>query len=773
MAIHDQERILEEKRLQQTLDLIKERMDQIEDTLLERKEEIKLVRRNFWEDLSVNNDNWADLLESYADITQKAQTLAIQERQYGVLEKMYKRLQRMADSPYFGRMDFLEEGQSKAEQIYIGIATLWDEDREQFIVYDWRAPISSLYYDASLGPAEYETPVGVVRGEVTEKRQYVIRYGKMLYMFDTGDRIADELLQQILGTNADTQMRSIVATIQKEQNVIIRDTEHKMVVVHGVAGSGKTSVALQRIAYLLYRYRDRVTANNLLLLSPNPLFRQYISNVLPELGESNIPQSTLHEYIEERLGKRFQIEHPYDHLEKRLQNHDQPEREIDVVAVQWKGSLSFYTVIERYISYLQRRGMRFRPVRFQKRDLVTEQEMIEQFYSYDENMRLPNRIERLIEWLLQRIKEIETEEIDKDWVLDELNNLSREQLQQAYLNLRKQKGNHFSYHELEEEELRKMVLRTHFQRLRKWVKQCGFIDYMKIYRQLFESTDLLRQLSEGLEVPNNLEEIAAHSRHRLTGNFLPYEDSAPMLLLKELINGFRTYLQIFYVLVDEAQDYSPFQFKLITRLFPRAKWTILGDNHQAIWSGGIQLNTDIPKITGLEESQVAVYPLLRGYRSTKEITEFSKRLLLRGDDIIPFNRSGEPPEMCVVEDEQSLYDKIIHTIERYQTEGMKTIAILCKHADEVHRIYSALSSQLSIQRITLNTTAYDEGILILPVYLAKGLEFDAVIIPDASKEMYKEEQDRYTLYTAVTRAMHRLSIFAIEELSTFLTQYPS
>lgn len=775
--ITDQERRYEEQRLQRIVTDLQHRLQGMESEMLEQKEGIKYLRRSFWSDISVNDDNWDDLLESYIDISQKSQTIADQERSYLHVHRMYERLRKMVDSPYFGRFDFQEADASKVEEVYIGISTLLDSDNKRFLVYDWRAPISSLYYDFPLGKAQYDTPMGEITGEICEKRQYVIKGGKLHYLFDTGEHIGDEILQQVLGKTADTQMGNIVATIQREQNQIIREANKKMVIVLGVAGSGKTSVAMQRIAYLLYRFRKRVTYENMLLLSPNPLFKQYIANVLPELGESNIEQSTLHEYIESYMGSRYQLEHPYTHLENRLLADASFEQEVTEASYQFKGSLTFYHILERYSKYLENHGFRFRALRFREHILISAREMEKQFYSYEPSIRLSNRIEPFVDWLLQRLKTIEKNEMQQDWVLEEIEMMTTEQYQRAYFVSQKRsqsQGNHRAYDD-EETELRKMVIQKHFKKLRAWIKQLYFIDHIGMYKQLFQQPQLLVELADEAALPDQLQEICTDTLVRLKEKQIPYADSTPIFFLKECIEGFRSYLQILYLLVDEAQDYTPFQFKLLTRLFPRAKWTILGDPNQAIWGSGIDLSTDIPLIAQQDPENVQLYHMQRSYRSTKEIVAFSKAILPITREIIPFERSGEAPKMIFVSDMEGLHQSLITQAQNLLQQGLKTIAIICKTEAEAREAYQALRSQLDLQLITKDVQKYEQGILVIPSYLAKGLEFDAVLLYNASCEQYGRESERLLLYTAATRAMHHLTVYVVGEASPFLptTVHPS
>ena len=237
------------------------------------------------------------------------------ERSHRLLMQQWKSMNRLLPSPYFGRIDFQEDGLDFSEQIYIGVSSFVDEDGLSFLVYDWRTPIASLYYDYSPGAASYDTPGGRIEGTMELKRQYQIHDGQIRNMFDTSVTIGDELLQQVLGKGADSQMKSIVATIQKEQNAIIRNDKSRMLIVQGAAGSGKTSAALQRVAYLLYKHRERLKADQIVLFSPNPMFNSYVSTVLPELGEENMQQTTFQEYLDYWLGSTLRLEDPFDQIE--------------------------------------------------------------------------------------------------------------------------------------------------------------------------------------------------------------------------------------------------------------------------------------------------------------------------------------------------------------------------------------------------------------------------------------------------------------------------
>lgn len=305
----------EQQRVDSVMQTIANQIRNLEEETSRRRDEVVNIRRHFWDEVKVNTDTFDDYLETVIGLRQEAQNLSVTQSTHRHASKRLSTLQRMQEIPYFGRIDLIEEGLSTQEQIFIGISSLTDESGDNFLIYDWRAPISSVYYDYQPGPIQYKTPGGIVRGDLKKKWQYLIRGGVLQSMFDTSLTIGDEILQQVLGKGSDKHMHNIVATIQQEQNQIIRHDSGKLLVVHGAAGSGKTSAALQRIAYLLYKYRDTLKADQIILFSPNSLFNSYVSNVLPELGEENMQQVTFQDYLNQRLSKDFKVENPFEQLE--------------------------------------------------------------------------------------------------------------------------------------------------------------------------------------------------------------------------------------------------------------------------------------------------------------------------------------------------------------------------------------------------------------------------------------------------------------------------
>lgn len=427
----------EQKRVDSVIETITEQISRLEKETSRYRNEVVQIRKHFWDEVKVNVDTFDDFLETIIGLRQEAQALSVSQSTHRHASKRLSALRRMQEVPYFGRIDFTEAGTSTPEQIYIGISTLTDESGDHFLIYDWRAPVSSVYYDCQPGPAEYVTPGGVIEGKLEKKWQYLIRSGVLHSMFDTSLTIGDEILQQVLGKGTDKHMHNIVATIQQEQNRIIRHDRGRLLIVHGAAGSGKTSAALQRIAYLLYKYRDSLNADQIILFSPNSMFNSYVSNVLPELGEENMQQVTFQEYLDHRLSKQFQIEHPYEQLEYVLTAENTPAHKSRVASIRFKASTAFFEAIHSYRKSLELSGMLFKRISFRGKTIVTAQQIADRFYRSDTSLRFHNRLEQLKDWLIQQIDEAEKAERTKPWVQEEIELLSNEDYHKAYTYLAK------------------------------------------------------------------------------------------------------------------------------------------------------------------------------------------------------------------------------------------------------------------------------------------------------------------------------------------------
>ncbi|GAF06656.1 ATP-dependent DNA helicase [Paenibacillus pini JCM 16418] len=683
----------------------------------------------------------------------------------------------LVKSPYFGRIDFREQGREHTEPIYLGIASFLDDDQETFLVYDWRAPVSSLYYDGAPGPAAYQTPEGEMFGTMELKRQFVIKEGKIDVMFDTGVTIGDELLQQVLSHSADNQMKSIVATIQREQNAVIRNDKSRMLVVQGAAGSGKTSAALQRVAYLLYKYRATLKADQVLLFSPNPLFNSYVSSVLPELGEENMMQTTFQAYLAHQLGKEFELEDVFAQMESILNAEEGPWLNVKKASIFFKSSPAFLQIISKYTSLLEKKDMMFREIRFQGRLIISAETMKKKFYEYDPGIKLVNRIDLMKQWMLKELMTFAHAERSAAWVDDQIELLSQEEYQRAYTKIRrKQMGTKDSFddHELERNLLAKMIVNEWLKPVRKWIKRLRYVDVKGLYRELFRNKELMLTLNSGGDLPEMWDQIAEQTLLELKDKKLSYEDSTPYLYLQELLKGFQTNTLIRHVFIDEVQDYSPFQLEYLKRLFPRARMTALGDLNQGIYAHTDVLGGSLESLKELYGAgETEVISLTKSYRSTYEIVDFTRSMMPGGENIVAFDRQGDLPQVIMESNLEQLHGDIIKDIQQLHEQGYEHTAIICKTDEESKRVYEALKETLPLKLITKTTPSYIRGTLVIPSYLAKGVEFDAVLIYNGSESSYSRESERKLFYTVCTRAMHLLHIYSLGQPSRFITDIHS
>ncbi|WP_226666591.1 RNA polymerase recycling motor HelD [Metabacillus litoralis] len=761
----------EQDRINDVIVKMKKELSSLQAQTSTMKTDIVSIRKNFWEDVTVNLDDAVEAGETATSIKQQAEFLAEKEHRHKHLDRDYKNLTNLVETPYFARIDFIEDGEEEVESIYLGIASYIDRDSDEFLVYDWRAPISSLYYDYSLGSAQFKAPGGTISGELKLKRQFIIKNGTIKAMFDTGVTIGDELLQEVLGKQSDSQMKSIVATIQQEQNKVIRNEKGKLLIVQGAAGSGKTSAALQRVAYLLYKYRETLEAEEILLFSPNTMFNSYIRNVLPELGEENMQQTTFQNYLQHSLGDKFEVEDLFSQMEYMLTAINDEDLDIRKKASKFKSSFQYMNMIEDYLTYLGKQGLIFKDIFFRQEELFHSKDIYAYFYSLDSTVSITNRIKLVMEWLLSELKEVEKRERAKAWVEEEIQFLSKDEYQFYFEKLSKQKRftqETFDDYDREHELLSKYVVKRNLVSVKKAIKSYSFIDMAAIYQQLFKLPRELLSDDQILIGEDEWQKICAFSIKEIDYGKLPYEDATPYLYLKEKIEGFKVNTTVRYVFIDEAQDYSAFQFSFIKHLFPNAKMTVLGDINQAIYAH--QSYTGLGALTKLfEEDKTEKIELNRSYRSTFEIVKFTSALLEgQGKEIIPFNRNGQKPVVIKSQSEEEMVKSINEKLKSFH--DYQSIAIICKTAEESIVVHDLLKEYIDIYLVDKRSNEFDKGVVVIPAYLAKGIEFDAVIIFNASNKRYTDDSVRNLFYTACTRAMHELYVFYEGDLTPFIRE---
>ena len=380
---------------------LNDRLAQADAAILEGEKEIEDMHEYYWENYT-EMDQYG--YEDYDNQQALFRQMNANEEQF----RLRKRFKKMQDSPFFGRVDFRYDGDEEAETFYIGIGNLSESAGSLPLVYDWRAPVSGLFYDYDKGPASYEAPSGIFEGEVTSKWQYKIRKGKMLYEFESDVKIDDEILGAELGSNGEVQLKNIVRTIQKEQNEIIRNTKDKIMVIQGAAGSGKTSVALHRIAYLLYHDRENLKSSNVLILSPNGVFADYISHILPELGEENIREMSFDLFAYRELKEIVgDCEDRYDQIERTVLNPKIQE------ICREKQSPEFVSKLDGFVLRLEDELMNFRDVEYRGCTL-SEKEIIDLFYFKFLDVPLLSRMHSVAEYFIDQVETLRDRDLSDE-----------------------------------------------------------------------------------------------------------------------------------------------------------------------------------------------------------------------------------------------------------------------------------------------------------------------------------------------------------------------
>jgi DNA helicase-2/ATP-dependent DNA helicase PcrA len=606
-----------------------------------------------------------------------------------------KKLMKLGGSPYFGRLDFTTDESTEATPHYIGISTFTDERQRTNLIYDWRAPLASMFYDFELGEAHYTTPSGEIKGEITLKRQYKIRDGVMEFMIQNGVNINDDILQKELSKSADDKMKNIVATIQRDQNAAIRNETSPVMIIQGVAGSGKTSIALHRIAFLLYRFRDSIKSKDILIISPNKVFADYISNVLPELGEEQIPEMVIEELAAEVLEGKYTFQTFFEQVSSLLDKHD----EAFIERMRFKSSYEFLSKFNQYFVHLE--NTYFEQVReVRVAGAVVPYPFIQQRFKAYYRMPLLKRFHEVVKDIQNYVRDNARKKLtgaDKAQIWDTVPRMFKN-------------GNVFEL----------------YKNFYKWIGQ----------EKLFTAS------------PNGV---------------LEYADVFPLIYCMIRLEGTRTYDHVKHLLVDEMQDYTPVQYAVLSKLFI-CKKTILGDISQMVNPYSASSAEGIERVF----PQGDVVKLLRSYRSTWEITAFAQKIIYN-PELIAMERHGEQPVVKGLNSNTEELDEIKKEITDFKKSGHQSLGIICKTQQQAMFVYDELKS-FNLNLLTADSTAFKEGVIITTAHLAKGLEFDQVIVPFVSAKNYHTDVDKRMLYIACTRAMHRLVLTYTKEKTKFFEE---
>lgn len=603
-----------------------------------------------------------------------------------------RRLIKLSESPYFGRIDFVPSSSSDSTPVYIGIHSFLDESSRKNLIYDWRAPVSSMFYDFELGEASYTTPAGVVHGNINLKRQYRIRDGQMEYMLENSLNIQDEVLQKELSKSSDDRMKNIVATIQRDQNAVIRNESSRILIIQGVAGSGKTSIALHRIAFLLYRFRDSIRAKDILIISPNKVFASYISNVLPELGEEHIPELGMEELASELLEHKFKFQSFFEQVSTLLKHHD----DAYIERIRFKASFEFLSKLNQYLIFIENNYFTFTELRVAG-TVVPFPFILERFRAYH---RMP---------LLKRFPE----------VIRDIQQFVRTNANRKLSGREKSKL---------------------WEEVPRMFKFNSILDLYKDFFSWIGRPDLFKM------------------EH---GHVLEYADVFPLIYFKIRLEGIEVHSHIKHLLIDEMQDYTAVQYAVITRLY-HCKKTILGDVSQKVNPYSSSSADEIHRVFPHADT----VKLLRSYRSTLEITEFTQRISANPEQIA-MERHGEVPSIRGFNDTPGELNELRKLIDNFRTSSLQSMGIICKTEKQAETLYEQVKAH-DIHLISSDSTSFTRGVIITTAHLSKGLEFDEVVVPFVSARNYKTDVDRSMLYIACTRAMHRLTLTYVNEKSPFI-----
>lgn len=740
---------VEQKRVDYVVDEIKHQLTSTAEQLGKALTERRKVEATYGDTAKVNLAEVDDRMETNAAIQQQKQLVALAVENETILTNREKNLHLLQKSPYFGRIDIAEDGEQ--ETLYIGTSSLITSD-DEFLVYDWRAPISSLYYNGTLGPATYDTPVGSVDVELLHKRQFKIVHNQIVKMFDTNETVADDVLQDMLSEQSDTHMKNIVATVQQAQNEIIRNTTSDLLVVEGVAGSGKTSAILQRVAYLLYHAREKLDAEQIILFSPNNLFSNYIAEVLPSLGEKNMRQVTLMDFLEHRH-RGFTIESLFERFERDQQNLPTVTRQIR----DFKESSSFVKLLEEYLRQTPSDLLPFSNLVLHGEVIIGKDEIKAIYTSISNRFSLPERFTQTKNALIKLLQNRTRAYAKTNTIEQAIENLTDSEYRQI---LGDKEGSFASYDD-EYSFVAYRLAKRHLKLVYDAIYNDYFVDIYQTY------LNFLNQLEPAGIAPKAFKESIYQSANDIELHRLRITDAVAIMFLRDLLTGSGQNHTIMYLFVDEMQDYSASLLLYLAHAFPKAKLTLLGDQSQSIFTD----NPTRKGTTSQEQTLQQLFPQKRlnyhelntSYRSTKTITDFAKAILA-ASKIEAYSRAGTLPTVVQFNEEEQL-NAAYPTIIRRELRNNKIVALITKTAAEAKGLASQLAPTIELTLITARTRSLKEGLLIMPIYLAKGLEFDSVIAHNVSTTNFTDHADEEIIYTIASRALHRLTLTVAGTLS--------
>ena len=667
-----------------------------------------------------------------------------------------KNLENAKQTPYFARIDFKAEEEENKEKIYVGKTNIFD-DESNVAVADWRAPISSLYYDGQLGKANYTCPEGIIEGELKLKRVYTIEKGKLLNYTDVDVTTNDKMLQECLGDNSDARLKNIITTIQSEQNKVIRANMFKPLIVQGVAGSGKTTVALHRIAYLVYTYEKDFKPEDFLIIAPNRFFLDYISNVLPDLGVDYVRQETFEDLALQLIKDKIVIEDANYKLAE-IVNKNKSEREIEIekLSSKFKASIKFKELVDEYLEKINNEILEKEDFKIANITAIKYDELQSNLLDNKEKMPLYDRVQKLKAIMQNKISN------NQEKLVDLITSKRKEKIDSIDENLsdeEKQKQRLKIFEETEYEI--GSLLKGGKQLVIDYIKKIKKYTPLEVYKKIINEEKLLEKYAEE-EITENIRESF---NKKIKKKQVEYEDLAPLMYLQYKLLGLNEKLLLKHIIIDEAQDFGEFQFCTLYEILQRNKSiTILGDIAQGIYS--YRGTTNWSRINELVfNNEAEIKTLDKSYRTTIEIMNEANKILFETKEelnikpAVPVARHGKQVDYIKTKSFEEKIDKIFEKIQYSKQNAYENIAVIARDEDTCKRIYDNLKKKIDkINIISEKQEKYEGGIIVIPSYFSKGLEFDSVVVADYNS--YDNSiLDKQLLYVAFTRAMHVLDVF--------------
>ena len=694
---------------------LRHRITQLNDSIEAGQKEIEGMHEYYWENYTEmdqygyeNFDNQQALLHEINASNEKIE--------------LRRRFRKMMDSPFFGRVDFCYEGDDEPEIFYIGIANLAEENGGLPLIYDWRAPVSGLFYDFDKGPASYQAPLGEIHGDIAAKWQYKIRGGKMIYEFESDVKIDDEILKAELGSNGDVQLKNIIRTIQKEQNAIIRNTSDRIMVIQGAAGSGKTSIALHRIAYLLYHDRKNLKSSSVLVLSPNGVFSDYISHILPELGEEKIREMSFDLFAYKRLKNTVSdCEDRYDLIERQIAGS------CDEKLLKEKQSRDFLDRMEGYLVELEDSLMNFRDV--EHRGVVKkEQEIIELFYFKFMDIPLLSRMDAVAEYFIDEVETLKGFDLPEE---------EREAVKSRFYRMYETRDLYVLYNRFLRQEGFPALPQVQYEKRK--------LRYEDVYPVLYLKYRLETQQED------------SGVRHLIVDEMQDYS-RIQYLIIQKLFKCKMT------ILGDREQTMDGDQQDVLTFL-PK----IFGKDIRRIvmnksYRNTIEIASYANQLAGITEVELFE-------RHGKPVEEKEFQGLTGALERVVKELKLEKQAVTEAEaDRMKMADMETAGAEGQEEFSYETAAVITRTADEAREAYYILQKKLEAEgfdtkeRLSLlhrDSTNFKKGLTVTTFYMAKGLEFDQVfsVFPGADRSPIVQR----ARYIAATRALHELYMYEITE----------